>query len=109
MKIDVNVKLYYNEETGESYTEEELKAEIAHDVENEIANLKCGDFQDYDGYFEDFLQYKDMTPSYLVDCMFSKDEAEFLVDRYANYLKERFTEGRLEELCAIEKKIQVEI
>lgn len=109
MKIDVNVKLYYNEETGDTYTEEELKAKIANDVENEIANLKCGDFQDYESYFEDFLREQDLSTLYLVDCMFDKDEAECLVDRYANYLKERFTEGRLEELSVIEKKIQVEI
>ena len=109
MKIDVNVKLYYNEETGETYTEEELKAEIANDVEEEIAHLKCGDFQDYESYFEDFLRIQNISPLYLVDCMFDKDETECFVDRYANYLKERFTEGRLEELCAIEKKIQVEI
>ena len=109
MKIDINVKLYYNEETGSVYTEDEIKAEIAEDVENEIAHLKCGDFQDYNSYFEDFLREQDISILYLVDCMFDKDEAECLVDKYANYLTERFTEGRHEELCAIEKKIQVEI
>lgn len=109
MKIDVNVKLYFNEETGEVYTDEELKAEIKADVENEIANLKCGDFQDYESYFEDFAREQDISPLYLVDCMFNKDEAECLVDRYAKYLLDRFTEGRHEELCVIEKKIQVEI
>jgi hypothetical protein len=109
MKIDVNVKLYYNDITGHTYTEEELKAEIAEDVENEIAELKCGDFQDYNCYFEDFLRKEDLSPLYLVDCMFDKDEAECLVDRYAKYLLDRFTEGRHEELCVIEKKIQVEI
>ena len=109
MKIDINVKLYFNEETGETYTEEELKAEIAHDVEEEVANLKCGDFQDYNSYFEDFTRETDLSPLYMVDCMFDKEEAECLVDSYANYLKERFTEGRLEELSVIEKKIQVEI
>lgn len=110
MKIDVNVKLYYNEETGDTYTEEELKAEIVNEVEEEIANLKCGDFQDYEGYFEDFLRKEDLSPLYLVDCMFDKDEAECLVDKYANYLTKYFTEGRHHEaLCLIEKKIQVEI
>jgi len=109
MKIDVNVKLYYNEETGHTYTEEELNAEIAEDVKNEIADLKCGDFQDYESYFEDFLRKEDLSPLYLVDCMFDKDEAECLVDRYANYLTKRFTEGREEELRVIEKQIQVEI
>jgi hypothetical protein len=109
MKIDVNVKLYFNEETGEVYTDEELKAEIKADVENEIADLKCGDYRDYGNYFEDFLRDEDIPPLYLVDCIFSKNEAECLVDKYTNYLKERFTDGRLEELCLIEKKIQVEI
>ena len=55
------------------------------------------------------MREQDLSTLYLVDCMFDKDEAECLVDRYANYLKERFTEGRLEELSVIEKKIQVEI
>ena len=109
MKIDINVKLYFNEETGEVYTEEELKAEIAKDVENEIEELKCGDFGDYDSYFEDFLRDGDMSPLYLVDCIFNKDDAESLVDRYAHYLKERFINGRFEELRVIEKKIKVEI
>lgn len=109
MKIDINVKLYYNEETGSVYTEDEIKAEIAEDVENEIANLKCGDFQDYASYFDDFLREQDISPLYLVDCMFDKVEAESLVARYTAYLTERFTEGRFEELNIIEKKIQVEI
>lgn len=109
MKIDINVKLYYNEETGSVYTEDEIKAEIAEDVGNEFANLKSGEFQDYEGYFEDFLREQDISPLYLVDCMFDKVEAECLVARYAAYLTERFTEGRFEELSVIEKKIQVEI
>lgn len=109
MQIDVNVKLYYNDMTGLTYTEEELKAEIAEDVEIEIADLKCGDFQDYNCYFEDFLRKEDLSPLYLVDCIFNKDVAECLVDKYTNYLTERFTKSRHEELCLIEKKIQVEI
>lgn len=109
MKIDVNIKLYYNDETDTVYTEEELKTEIAEDVENEIAELKCGDFQDYNCYFEDFLRKKDLSPLHLVDCIFNKDKAECLVDKYTNYVTERFTKGRHEELYVIEKKIQVEI
>lgn len=109
MKIDVNVKLYYNEEMGTAYTEEEIKAQIKEDVENEIAELKCGDFQDYESYFEDFLRERDLSLLNLVDCIFDRAEAESLVDRYAHYLTERFTEYRFDELHTIEKKIQVEI
>lgn len=109
MKIDVNVKLYFNDETGIAYTEEEIKAQIKEDVEGEIAVLKCGDFQDYDSYFEDFLAKHDLSPLHLVDCIFDKDEAESLVDRYVDYLTKRFAKYRFEEYRIIEKKIQVEI
>lgn len=109
MKIDVNVKLYFNDETGAVYTEEEIQAQIKEDVKNEITQLKSGDFQDYSSYFEDFLLEHDLSPLHLVDCIFNKDEAESLVDRYADYLTKRFAEYRFEELCVIEKKIQVEI
>lgn len=109
MKIDVNVKLYYNDETGAVYTEDEIKAEIKEDVEGEIAALKCGDFLDDYSYFEDFLDEQVLSPLHLVDCMFNKDKTESLVNKYADYLTKRFTEGRFAEFNVIEKKIQVEI
>lgn len=109
MKIDVNVKFYYDEETGKTFTEEEIQAQIKEDVESEINSLKSGDFYDYNGYFEDFLREQDLSPLHLVDCIFNKDEAESLVDRYANYLTKSFTVFKLDELCVIEKNIQVEI
>lgn len=109
MKIDVNVKLYYDEETGKTFTEEEIQAQIKEDVEDEIAAFKSGDFHDYNGYFEDFLREQSLSLLNLVDCIFNKDEAESLVDRYANHLTKSFTEFKLDELCVIEKKIQVEI
>jgi hypothetical protein len=109
MKIDVNVKLYYNDETGAVYTEEEVRAQIKEDVNNEVAHLKSGEFYDYNSYFEDFLREKDLSPLDLVDCMFEKDGAERLADKYADYLTKRFAEYRYEELCPIEKTIQVEI
>jgi hypothetical protein len=109
MKIDVNVKLYFNNETGAVYTEEEIKAQIKEDVESEIAHLKSGDFYDYNSYFEDFYVEQDLTPLDLVDYIFDKDRAECFVDKYAHFITERYTEGRFAELCLIEKKIQVEI
>lgn len=109
MKIDINVKLYYNEETGSVYTEDEIKTQIAEDVENEIINLKSGDFRDYEYYLTDFLREQDLSPLNLIDCIFDQVQAERFVARYAAYLTERFTEGRFEELSLIEKKIQVEI
>ena len=109
MKIDVNVKLYFNDETGAVYTEEEIKAQIKEDVEGEIAVLKCGDFLDSNSYFEDFLAEHDLSPLHLVDCIFEKDGAERLADKYADYLTKRFAEYRYDELSPIEKTIQVEI
>ncbi len=109
MKIDINVKLYYNEETGSVYTEDEIKAEIAEDVENEIANLKSGNFHDYEEYITDFLREQDLSPLDLIDFIFDKVKAERFVAEYTTYLTECFTEGRFEELSVIEKKIQVEI
>jgi hypothetical protein len=108
MKIDVNVKLYMNnEDVNEILTEQELKEEWQEEINKIVKDFKSGECAEVD-MISDFCADKDYTSDKLIDCIFNPQKAEALLADYRNYVA-NYYQGFMDNYTVIEKKIQVEI
>lgn len=108
MKIDINVKLYLDNE-NEAKTEEELKAEIKEYVDDEMTTFQSGDFYDCNRDFDEFMKKEDIDYRHLINCIFDAEARADFIKGYRDYLTEIYTKCAYDEHIEIEKKIQVEI
>ena len=108
MKIDVNVKLYMNnEDVSEVLTEQELKDKWQEEINQVMKDFESGDCCEGDMIY-DFCSENDYNPMDLIDCVFNPKKAEKLLEDYRKYVT-AYYQGFMKDYTVIEKKIQVEI
>lgn len=108
MKIDINVKLYMNnEDVNEILTEQEFAETWQKEIDEAVKDLQSGECCESDMIY-DFCVEKDYTPDELIKCVFNSQKAEALLADYRNYVADYY-QGFMDNYTLIEKKIQVEI
>lgn len=108
MKIDINVKLYMNNENvSEVLTEQELTETWQTEINRVVEDLQSGECSEID-MIRDFCIDKDYTSEELIECVFNPQKAKALLADYRKYVADYF-QGFIDDYTLIEKKIQVEI
>lgn len=108
MKIDVNVKLYMNnEDVSEVLTEQELKEKWQKEIDSTVKDLKSGNCYESDMIYN-FCADRDYTPETLMECIFNQQKANALLEAYRNYVTDYY-QGFMDDYTLIEKTISMEI